>query len=101
MNHYVYKLIPPRPTFGEDQTEDEGAIMGAHVQYWSGLFEQGSVVAYGPVDDPAGMWGLAVVGAESEDAIHAIVGLDPAVSSGMATYAVYSMPVAIVRQPAQ
>jgi uncharacterized protein len=39
MPHFLYKLIPPRPTFPADLTEEEGAIMQEHFGYWAGLIE--------------------------------------------------------------
>lgn len=96
-DHFVYKLIPPRPTFASDQTEEEAAVMGQHAGYWAQRFDEGNVVAYGPVADPAGVWGLAIVSAQDEQEIHNLAKRDPAVTSGMATYAVYPMLVAHVR----
>ena len=37
MNHFLYKLIPPRPTFDRDTSESERAIMGRHIDYWQDL----------------------------------------------------------------
>jgi uncharacterized protein len=54
-------------------------------------------VVYGPVSDPSGTWGLAVVEAETEDAVRAIAAKDPAVQSGMCTFDVCPMAAAIVR----
>ncbi len=71
-NHFVYKLIPPRPTFASDMSDDEQAVMGEHFAYWTTLFEGGRIVAYGPVLEPAGVWGLAVVEAESVDDVRAL-----------------------------
>jgi hypothetical protein len=56
--HYVYRLIPPRPSFHEDMSAEERAIMGRHAEYWARLVEGGEVVAYGPVVDSGGSWGL-------------------------------------------
>ena len=53
-NHYVYGLIPPRPSFHEDMNEEERAIMSRHAAYWSELIEQRGVVVYGPWSTPAG-----------------------------------------------
>jgi uncharacterized protein len=97
LNYFVYKLIPPRPTFDIDMSQAEAAIMGRHVGYWQGLAEQGIAVVFGPVRDPAGSWGLAVVEAEAEQDVRALSADDPAVKSGMATFQVYAMPDAIVR----
>lgn len=35
MNHFLYKLLPPRPAFPMDMTDAEGAIMQEHFAYWS------------------------------------------------------------------
>jgi hypothetical protein len=61
MGYFLYKLTPHRPGFGTDLTEHEAAIMGRHVEYWQPLAEAGTAVAFGPVADPAGLWGLAIV----------------------------------------
>lgn len=97
MNYFVYKLIPPRPTFAADMNDTEGATMGEHAEYWQRIFGDGRVVVYGPVGDPAGSWGLAVVEADTEDAVRAIGADDPAVKSGMCTFDVFPMAAAIVR----
>jgi uncharacterized protein YciI len=95
-DHYVYKLIPPRPTFHKDMTDEERAIMARHAEYWSTLVEEVDVVVYGPVVHSIGSWGLAVIHADSEDAVRALAEADPAVSSGMATFDIGTMPVTIL-----
>lgn len=95
--HFVYKLIAPRPTFPHDMTEAEATVMQEHAAYWSGLVGQGTAVAFGPVFDPAGVWGLAVVEAADEAEVRTIGEGDPAVSSGTATFDVFAMPKAMVR----
>jgi uncharacterized protein len=97
VNHFVYKLIPPRPTFATDMSDGEAAIMSEHAEYWQDLLGAGKVVVFGPVDDPSGSWGLAVVEAETEQDVRALGADDPAVKSGMATFDVFPMPVASVR----
>ena len=32
--HYVYKLLPPRASFGMDMNEAEAQIMADHAAYW-------------------------------------------------------------------
>ncbi len=95
--HFVYQLIPPRPTFAADMTADEQAIMGEHGSYWSELFDQGRVIVFGPVLDPSGAWGLAVVEADGIDTVRALGDGDPAVRSQMCTYDVFAMASALVR----
>jgi uncharacterized protein len=77
MNYFVYKLIPPRPTFDEDMSE-AAETMGQHFGYWQGVIDRGQVVVYGPVSDPSGVWGLAVLEVESEDEARALATADPA-----------------------
>ena len=84
MNYFLYRLIGPRPTFGpDDMSEDEAEIMGRHAGYWGQLLADRTAVAYGPVLDPAGNWGLGVVEVESEVDVEELRAADPAVASGM------------------
>lgn len=96
IDHFLYKLISPRPTFPADMTELEAGVMAQHFGYWRNLLEEGIAVVYGPVADPAGMWGLAIVRADQEDDVRVVGTSDPAVSSGVATFEVFAMPDAIV-----
>jgi uncharacterized protein YciI len=94
--HYVYRLIPPRPTFDQDMTDAEREIMGRHAQYLGGVIQSGRIVVYGPVRDATGSWGLAVIKTGDEAEARAIVEADPAISSGMARYELGPMLVTIV-----
>lgn len=96
-NVFAYKLIPPRPTFALDMTETEAAVMAEHVSYWTKLRDQGIAVAFGPVFDPAGAWGLAVVEVASEAEVHQIRDNDPAVRTRTGTAQIHPMPGAILR----
>jgi uncharacterized protein len=101
VSHFVYKLTPPRPSFGPgDMTEAEAAVMADHAGYWSQHLADGRAVVFGPVTDPTGNWGLAVVEADTEADVRALRHGDPAVTSGLATAEILAMPVAIVRQTA-
>jgi uncharacterized protein len=97
IDHFVYKLIPPRATFAADMSEAEAGIMAQHIGYWRGLTDRGTAIVFGPVADPAGVWGLAVVKAESAEDVYALGIEDPAVRSEMSTFQVFAMPDAIVR----
>jgi len=44
MPYYFLKLNPCRPTFAQDMTEEERAIMLQHVAYWTDLMNKGHVV---------------------------------------------------------
>lgn len=97
MSHVLYKLIPPRPTFDRDMNEAEATIMGQHAAYWQDQIERGSAIVFGPVADPAGAWGLAVVDTESAEDVRALALGDPAVASQLARFDVYAMPGAVAR----
>lgn len=95
MSYFLYKLIPPRPTFGTDMNEREASAMREHVAYWRRLLDAGTALVFGPVADPAGGWGLGVVRAETEADVQALAAADPAVSGGVAGFEIYPMPGAI------
>jgi uncharacterized protein len=95
--HFLYKLIPPRPTFATDMQADEAQAMAEHVAYWKRLTDDRTAVVFGPVQDPAGSWGLAVVEADGEAEVRALGVRDPAVTSGVARFEVCPMGGAIVR----
>jgi len=95
--HFAYKLTPPRPSFALDMTEREAAVMGEHAAYWGRLVDEGRAVAFGPVLEPSGSWGLAIVQADDEAGVRALGDDDPAVTSGIAPYDVFAMPGAVVR----
>ena len=97
LDRFVYKLIPPRPTFPADMSEEEAAIMAQHFAYWEQFEERGVVIVLGPVLDPAGSWGLGIIESETEDEVRSIALQDPAVKSGMATFEVAAMADPYVR----
>jgi uncharacterized protein len=96
MNYFLYKLIPPRPTFAADMTGTEQAVMAEHVAYWTRQRDRGFAVGFGPVADPACSWGVAIVEAESGQQARQLRAHDPAVRAGM-TAQIYPMPNAVVR----
>jgi uncharacterized protein len=78
---YVFRLIPPRPSFALDMSGDERATMIEHVAYWSALADQGRVVAFGPVNDPSGPYGIGIVLAASPSDAEELCNGDPAMRS--------------------
>ena len=97
MSLFVYKLIPPRPTFAQDMTDAEREIMTRHVGYWLERLDDGEVVVFGPVQEADRTWGLGVLETDDEAAARALVDADPAIASGMATMELSPMPAAHVR----
>ena len=99
MGYFLYKLIPPRPTFAQDITEAEAKVMQKHAAYWSSLTDGGTAVVFGPVADPKGVWGLAIVDVEDDAAARALGTNDPAMNSGLNfELEVYPMPQAKLRK---
>ena len=97
MSYYLYKLIPSRPSFAADMTDAERAIMTDHVAFWTRQRDLGFAVGFGPVADPAGLWGVAIMETGTEEAARQLQSSDPAISSGLATAEIYPMPSAVVR----
>jgi uncharacterized protein YciI len=81
MMGFVFRLIPPRPDFASTMSGDERAIMLEHVGYWGELLARGRVLAYGPVDDEAGGYGIGIVLAEDMTEAKAIRDKDPTMTS--------------------
>jgi len=80
MPHYFLKLNPCRPTFAQDMTAEERAIMMQHVAYWADLMNKGLVVAFGPVMDPKEVYGVGIVEVEDEEQLKELIKNDPATS---------------------
>ena len=79
MPHYLCKLRPPRTTFISDMTPEEAKLMRAHREYWTPRVETGVVIAMGPVADPAGGYGVAIIEAASDAALEAMQEGDPVI----------------------
>jgi uncharacterized protein YciI len=93
--NFFLKLNPPRASFMMDMTEEEKSIMQKHVAYWAPYVNDGTVIVLGPVMDPKGGYGIAVVKVESEEELNQIIAKDPA--NGLNTYEIYPMR-AVTRQ---
>jgi uncharacterized protein len=98
MMGFVFRLISPRPTFALDMTPDELAVMTEHVGYWSVLLEQGKVLAFGPVDDPAGPYGIGIVTVEDQEAAEALRDGDPVFRSDYG-FRTEIVPMAVLVSP--
>ncbi|MDW6024075.1 SRPBCC domain-containing protein [Mesorhizobium sp. BAC0120] len=80
---FFCRLKPPRPDFATTLTEKEAAAMKAHGEYLKGLLSGGTAVLFGPVADPAGIWGLGIFKASDEGKMRAISEADPAIKAGI------------------
>lgn len=97
MKYFLYKLIPPRPTFAFDMTDEEKQIMQTHSEYWSRLCDERTAVLFGPVLEPNSVWGLGILEVEDESAAHAIAMSDPAVTSGVNTFELHPVLIGKIR----
>lgn len=87
--HYFLKLNPPRASFTTDMTAEERAIMQQHVAYWMPYVQDGTVIVLGPVMDPKGGYGVAVISVDSKEQLDTMIAKDPA--NGLNSYEVYPM----------
>ena len=95
----MFRLISPRPTFPIDMTESERKLMGEHVTYWTALRDKGIAVVFGPVLDPKGVWGVAIVETSDEATARALLANDPVEKAGLSRIGIYPMgPGTIVRE---
>ena len=92
---FLYRLLPPRPTFAQDMTSAEAQVMERHVAYWQDLLNRDVALAFGPVLHPEEPWGLGLLDIEDQGAAQAIADGDPAVESGTCTYEI--VPMQLVR----
>jgi uncharacterized protein YndB with AHSA1/START domain/uncharacterized protein YciI len=96
---YLLRLIPPRPTFAADMTEHERRVMQEHVAYWMQHTSENKVIAFGPVADPKGGWGVAIVEVPDESTVTKLTTEDPVTKHALgARYEVLPMPRIIVRR---
>ena len=86
---FVLYLNPPRSTFAQDMSDEERHIMQQHVRYWNDLMSKGNVLAFGPVLDPSGVYGIGIVEVENEDQVKTFITNDPA--NGLNSYQYFPM----------
>jgi uncharacterized protein len=94
--HFNFKLIPPRATFGPDMTAEERALIIEHVRYTREAFAAGKMLIYGPVMASAGAFGAVL---EMEDAakVQKFGDEDPSVKAGMNTFEFCPMRIGAAR----
>jgi uncharacterized protein len=100
--HFLIKLIPPRPSFALDMTDEEKRLMQEHVVYWTGLADNGVALLFGPVLDPSGSYGIGVVEVENEEDVKVLAANDPVTKSGRQfRHEAYMMPQVVVAKRLQ
>jgi uncharacterized protein len=99
MGMFLFKLVSPRPTFPGDMTDKERRIMLEHVSRWKELTNRGVAIAFGPVLDPKGVWGVAIVEVADEAEARRLVADDPVTKASLGHIEIYPMaPNSIARQ---
>jgi uncharacterized protein YciI len=79
MAYFYLRLNGPRPDFALTMNDEEKTLMGTHVQWARGFVEQGVILVLGPVLDPAGPFGVAIVKGDSIEAVKATFDNDPVI----------------------
>jgi uncharacterized protein YciI len=97
--HFVYKMVPPRPTFALDMGETEAELMRKHAAYWRSQLDDGKVIVFGPVMDPVGVWGLGVLETEDEAAARGLVLADPVIAAELCTFELHPMDAVVRATP--
>jgi uncharacterized protein YciI len=95
MPAFMYRLTPCRPTFRDDITPAEQAIVDEHFRYLQDLLAKGQLVIAGR--DEGATIGIAVVEAESAEAAQQIMQNDPVVVKGVMTAQLYPFRIALLR----
>ena len=102
MKYFFCKLTPPRTTFMIDMTDAERQLMRQHVAYWAELAAKGTAIVFGPVADPQGGYGVAVIEAPDEASVRELSTHDPVIAAGAGfSYAIHLMPQVVLGQRAQ
>lgn len=96
--HYFFKLIPPRPTFPQDITDEERLLMNDHSRYMKETFNAGKILIYGPVMATGGTFGMAVLEVADESEARRFGEGDPSVRAGLNKFEIHPMQVAATRQ---
>ena len=82
LRFFVCRLLPPRPDFARTMSAKEANMMKEHGAYWMSKLREGHILVYGPVDDPAGVWGIGIARASTVSEVEAFRDADPAMQSG-------------------
>ena len=88
------------PTFVMDMNEEEKKLMQQHSIFWNDLLAKGTALVYGPVLDPKGPYGLAIIEADTEGTAQALCKSDPTIQANLHTYELYPMHVFMGQPPA-
>jgi hypothetical protein len=92
---YVFvRTNNPRPTFHLDMTAAERTVMQEHVAYWTARAKEGIAVAFGPVLDPTGVYGIGIHRVDDVADMRRLLAEDPA--REILRFEIFEMPRAVV-----
>ena len=74
---YMVRAVFHRKDYPNNISETEKTILQKHLELWDRLILEGSVMFTGPVQDPKGTYGLALIFADSEDSVRKLLETDP------------------------
>lgn len=94
--YYFLKLNPSRADFAQTMTESEKVVMQQHVGYCQQFLSTGKLLAIGPVLDPKGVFGAAVMAVEDEKEVQDFIANDPA--AGINQYEYHPMMALVSSQ---
>ena len=95
--NFFCKLLPPRPSFAQDMSPEERALMQQHAGYWQEWVGKGHIVAFGFVADPAGAFGIGILDFASEADVRAFTEGDPTIQAAAGfRFEVHPMPMGVV-----
>jgi hypothetical protein len=98
MKYYFYKLIPPRLDFTQTMTANEKSIMQDHVGYWTNNLKQEQAIAFGPVADPSGGYGVGIIKLPDDGNPFTLRDNDPAMKANIGFRTeIYPMPMLIAK----
>ena len=71
--------------------------MQEHMAYWRELTNKKNAIVYGPVFDPKGVYGMAVIEVNNQEEADEIANNDPAVASKVCSFELIPMQVGMTR----
>lgn len=72
-------------------------MMADHAAYWRDLMAKGHVVAFGPVADGLGAYGIGIVQFDDDAAVHSFTNNDPVIKANVGfRIEVHPMPRGVV-----
>lgn len=99
MKYFYAKLHAPRVDFVRTMTPAEGKLMQEHSAYLRTFAEKRWAVAFGPVADPRGAFGVGLWEVPDDVDVAAICAGDPVIKSSVGFhYELHPMPNLVTRK---